>query len=59
MDAVIEAEQMSNRGTILVIALVALASLVVWTYQPSYLPRIGVGNAEFVEKIASVVARCA
>ena len=32
-------------------------SLVVWTYHPSYLPRIAVSNAEFVEKIATVVEK--
>ena len=34
-------------------------SIVIWTYHPSYLPRIKVGNAEFAEKIASVVAKYA
>lgn len=31
------------------------SSIVVWTYHPSYLPRIKVRDAEFVEAIASVV----
>ena len=35
------------------------SSVVVWTYHPSYLPRIKVRDAEFVEEIASVVARYA
>ena len=30
-------------------------STVIWTYHPSYLPRIGVSNTDFVEKIATVV----
>ena len=34
-------------------------SIVIWTYHPSYLPRIKVGNAEFAEKIASVVEKYA
>ena len=35
------------------------SSIVVWTYHPSYLPRIKVRDAEFVEAIASVVERYA
>ena len=34
-------------------------SIVIWTYHPSYLPRIKVANAEFAEKIASVVEKYA
>ena len=32
-------------------------SIVVWTYHPSYLPRIGVACEDFVERIASVVEK--
>lgn len=35
------------------------SSVVVWTYHPSYLPRIKVRDAEFVEAIASVVEQYA
>ena len=35
------------------------SSIVVWTYHPSYLPRIKVGNAEFAETIASIVEKYA
>ena len=33
------------------------SSIVIWTYHPSYLPRIQVGVQEFVEKIAAVVEK--
>ena len=32
-------------------------SIVIWTYHPSYLPRISVSRIDFVEKISTIVSR--